>query len=383
MYRQLWIDIDLGALRRNLDRIKHIVDKKTKIMATVKQEAYGHGLVRIAKELALKGVDFFGVGSLEEGITLRKEGIKQPILVLTAVMPQFVEEFIRYRITPLVVDINFASRLNRCAKAKNIRLPVHIKVDTGMGRIGPWYKDIIKFIDSLKVLRNIFIEGLATHFPSADVDKQFTKQQIDIFNQLISQLKNEGVEFKYIHCANSCGIVNYPQSHFNLVRPGILLYGIKPSANLKIDVEPILSLKSRVVFIKRVEKGRSISYGRTFITSKSCYIATVSVGYADGYPWALSNRGKVIVSHRLFDVVGRVCMDHIMVNLKDTSSVKVGDEVVLIGRNKDLEVKVENIANWVGTIPYEIVTHLSLKIPRFYKNSLQEKNSSYAYKGES
>lgn len=378
MYRQLWIEIDLRALRKNLDIIRAIVGEKVKVMAVVKQEAYGHGLVMVARELSLKGIDFFGVGSLEEAIVLRKAGIKEPILVLTVIMPQFVEEVIRYRVTPILVDGNFAYRLNQKAKAKEIKVPVHIKIDTGMGRIGVWYKNAYQFIEEISSLKYISLQGLCTHFPSADTDRDFTNHQINVFNDLISKLKYKGIEFKYIHCANSCGILNYPNAHFNLVRPGIILYGVKP-ANLDIDVKPVLSLKSRIVFIKRVKKGQSVSYGRTFIASKPCYIATVSIGYADGYPWNLSNKGKVIISHRLFDIVGRVCMDHIMVNLGDVSSIRVGEEVIIIGREKDIRVSAEDIALWSGTIPYEVLTRLSLKIPRFYKYSSQEKKSAYPH----
>ena len=366
MYRPLWIEINLGALRYNFKEVKKKVGPLVKVMATLKQEAYGHGLIPVARELSRCGVDFFGLGSMEEAITLRRRGFREPILILSVVDKRFVHEFVKYKVIPTVVDLSFARALNREAAKHNKRVRVHIKVDTGMGRLGVWYKDGVSFIKEIARLKNLVIEGLFTHFPVADTDRRFTLRQINLFNDLVTTLKKEGTKFKYLHCANSVGLTNYKEAHFNLVRPGLILYGIKPFP-IDIRLKPLLSLKSRVIFVKRVERGRSISYGRTFITSHPCYIATVACGYADGYPWTLSNHSKAIVKGKMFDVVGRVCMDHIMVNLKN-NRVKEGTTVTLIGREDSAEIKVEDIASWAGTIPYEIVTRLSLKIPRIYKS---------------
>ncbi len=372
MYRPLWIEIDLGALRYNFQKIKKIVGRKVKVMATLKQEAYGHGLIPLAKELSFLGVDFFGLGSLEEAIALRREGLEGPILILSAVDKKFAGELIKYKVTPTVVDLSFAEKLNREAKKRNKMLSIHVKIDTGMGRLGIWYKESMYFIKKLSHFKNLKQEGLYTHFPSADTDYKFTERQIRIFNEVVGALEKEGIKFEYLHCANSIGLMRYKEAHFNLVRPGLILYGIKPSS-LDIRVKPLLSLKSKVIFVKKVDKGRSISYGRTFIASRPCFVATVACGYADGYPWKLSNRSKVIIKDRVFNVVGRVCMDHIMVNLKNFP-IKTGEEVILIGNSPRHKITVEDLADYCDTIPYEIVSRLSLKIPRIYKNSIHPKH---------
>ena len=368
MYRPLWIEINLGALRHNFRNIKRIAGPKVKVMATLKQEAYGHGLIPVADELSHLGVDFFGLGSIEEAIALRKRKFKEPILILSSVLDKYAREFVEYRIIPTIVDLKLARRLDSEAKRKGRIVPVHIKIDTGMGRLGKWHTESISFIKKLRRLENISLEGLWTHFPSADTDKKFTVGQIRIFNTLIKRLKKDGIVFKYLHCANSVGIVNYKDAHFNLVRPGLILYGIKPFS-LDIDLEPLLSLKSKVIFVKSVDKGRSVGYGRAFIAREPIDVATVSAGYADGYPWGLSNKAKVVIRKKMFNIAGRVCMDHIMVNLGRYTKVRVGDEVILIGNSGKFNITAEDLAEWAGTIPYEIVSRLSLKIPRFYKNS--------------
>jgi len=368
MYRPLWIEIDLGALRYNFMKIKKIVGHRVKIMATLKQQAYGHGLIPLARELSHLGVDFFGLGSLEEAIILRRGGFKEDILVLSVVDKRFVSEFVKYRVIPTVVDLPFARSLNREAKRRRKKIPIHVKIDTGMGRLGVWYNDSFDFIKSVVRFPNLELEGIYTHFPVADVDVRFTRNQIKTFNAVVECLEEEGIKFKYHHCANSIGLIRYKEAHFNIVRPGLILYGIKPS-HLDMKFKPVLSLKSKVIFVKKVGKGRSISYGRTFIASSSRFIATVACGYADGYPWSLSNRSKVIIRNKLFNVVGRVCMDHIMVDLRNCH-VRVGEEVILIGKSQSKSITVEDLASLCGTIPYEIVSRLSLKIPRIYKNSL-------------
>ena len=367
MFRTLWIEVDLKKLRRNWRRIKSIAGSNTKIIATVKQSAYGHGLIAVADELSKLGVDFFGVGSLEEAISLREVGFKEPILVLSAVLNKFSDYFLKYKVIPTVVDLKFAKELNKKAKRKGKKVAIHVKIDTGMGRLGPYYQDAYSFIRSLSKLKNIDLQGIFTHFPVADTDSEFTTYQVDIFNNFIAKLKEEGIVFKYQHCANSLGTVNYPHSHFNMVRPGLILYGIKPASNIDFDAEPILSLKSKIIFIKKVKKGMGVSYGRTFVASKATTIATVAVGYADGYPWSLSGRAKVIIKDSFFNLVGRVCMDHIMVDLGKRDDIKVGDEVILIGAKGKLVITPEDLAKQAGTIPYEIVSRLSHKIPRLYK----------------
>lgn len=369
MYRPLWIEVDLKALRENFNAIRKAIGRHVKIIATIKQQAYGHGLIPIARELSYLNVDCFGVGSIEEAVSLRENGFKEPILTLSAILPEYAEEIIRYKITSTVADLNFAKKLNKAAAKSNTQIPVHVKIDTGMGRLGLYYKEAYGLIHELKRLKAINLEGIYTHFPSADTDPDFTNFQIKVFNKFLSRLKKEGIVFNYQHCANSLGVVHYPHSHFNIVRPGLILYGIKPSSETALKLKPVLSLKSKIIFIKKIKKGMSVSYGRTFIATKPLNIATVSIGYADGYPWSLSNSAKTIIGDNFFNLVGRVCMDHIMINLDSNSEVKVADEVVLIGKKDNLRITADEVASWAKTIPYEIVSRLSLKIPRLYKNA--------------
>jgi len=368
MTRPLWIEVDLRALRDNLKVVKKYLGPKVRIVATIKQSAYGHGLLPVARELGRQGVDFFGLGSIEEAIALREDGHDGSLLILSAVLDEFVSHFIHYNITPTVVDLGFARKLNREAEKANKIVPIHVKIDTGMGRLGIYYNRAHAFIKKLSIFKNLSLEGIYTHFPVADSDKKFTNHQVGIFNSFIKQLAKEKISFKYCHCANSIGIIKYPNAHFNMVRPGLILYGIKPAKGLGLNVKSVLSLKSKVIFVKKINKGMSVSYGRNYIAKGKRNIATVAVGYADGYPWALSNKSKVIIKDNLFNLAGRVCMDHIMVDLGSRDDIKTGTEVILIGKSKAKNLSVESLAKTAGTIPYEIVSRLSLQIPRIYKN---------------
>ena len=369
MTRPLWIEVDLKALRDNFKAVKKYLGPKVRIVATIKQSAYGHGLLPVARELGRQGVDSFGLGSIEEAIALREDGYEGSLLILSAVLDKFVNHFIRYNIIPTVVDLGFARKLNKAAKRAKKIVPIHVKIDTGMGRLGVHYSGAHTFIKKLSNFKNLSLEGIYTHFPVADSDRKFTNHQIGVFNSFIKQLAKEKIFFKYYHCANSIGIIKYPNAHFNMVRPGLILYGIKPAKSLDFNIKSVLSLKSKVIFVKKINKGMSVSYGRNYIAKGKRNIATVAVGYADGYPWALSNKSKVIIKDNLFNVAGRICMDHIMVDLGKREDIKTGTEVILIGKNKGNKLSAESLAKAASTIPYEIVSRLSLQIPRIYKNS--------------
>ncbi len=370
MIRPLWIEVDLKALRHNVRFIKTCLRKNTEVLAVIKQGAYGHGLIPIAKELTKQGVKFLGVGSVEEALLLRKHAVRGSIIVLSSVLNNFVKLFLQYNIIPTIVDLKFAKKLNKEAYQKGKVVPVHVEVDSGMGRLGYYPKEAKIFIKELSKLRHISLEGIYTHFPAADTDCEFTKHQIEVFDRFILELKKEKITFKFCHCANSIGILNYPNAHFNMVRPGLILYGVRPGLGIEPDITPCLSLKTKVIFVKKINKGMSVSYECTFIAPRAGYIATVSVGYADGYLRSLSNNANVIIKDKLFSVAGRVCMDHIMIDLKDNKeNVKIGDEVILIGKSKNLEIRAEDLAKWSKTISYEIVSRLSFKIPRIYKYS--------------
>lgn len=368
MTRPLWIEVDLRALRDNLGVVRRYLGPGVRIVATIKQSAYGHGLLPVARELGRQGVGFFGLGSIEEAIALREDGYDGSLLILSAVLDEFASHFIRYNITPTVVDLGFARKLNKEAEGAGKIVPIHVKIDTGMGRLGIHYNGADTFIKKLGNFKNLSLEGIYTHFPVADTDSKFTNHQIGVFNSFIKQLAKEKIFFKYCHCANSIGIIKYPNAHFNMVRPGLMLYGIKPAKGLSLNVKPVLSLKSKVIFVKKINKGMSVSYGRNYIAKGGRNIATVAIGYADGYPWALSGKSKVIIKDNLFNVAGRVCMDHIMVDLGKRGDIKTGTEVTLLGEGKAKKLSAESLAKIASTIPYEIISRLSLQIPRIYKN---------------
>lgn len=369
MSRPVWVDIDLDALFLNFEKIREVVGKNVKITAVLKQFAYGHGLIPVARKLYKAGIDSFGVGSIDEAIVLREDGYRGKIIFLSTVSKSLASYFVRYGITPILVDENFALELNNQAQKVNKIIPAHIKVDTGMGRLGFYPEQIPSFLERIKELKNIFLEGICTHLPVADTDLNFTSNQLSAFRRLIDHLKKEGLNFKYCHCANSLGIVKYPNSYFNMVRPGLILYGVRPIRNLPGEFKPVLSLKSRIIFIKEVPSGKTVGYGADFTAASKTKIATVSVGYADGYPWALSNKAKVLIKGKLFNIAGRVCMDHIMVDLGSAEDIQVEDTVTLIGRDQDKEITVEDLASWAGTIPYEIVTCIGRNLPRYYQDS--------------
>jgi alanine racemase len=377
MHRPLWIEVNLQALSYNFNKIRRIVGDDVKVVATLKQRGYGHGLIPLARQLSREGVDFFGLGDLAEAVRLREQGFQENILILTAALPEQAKSFIDYNITPTITDLDFAKELNRQSCYKNKITPVHVKVDTGMGRLGVRSKNALSFIRRINNMPNIKFDGLYTHFPAADNQPQFTNNQLKSFRLLINKLNQQGIFFNYYHCANSIAISNYKNAYLNLVRPGIILYGIKPSA-LNHEFKPVLSLKAKVIFVKRMPSGSSISYGRDYITPEATKIATIAVGYADGYPWRCSNKSFVIINDKKFPVVGRVCMDHIMVDVGDCA-VKPGDTAIIIGSSVSCSITAEEVADWAGTIPYEVVSQLSLKIPRFYYNSFDKKEPAEAY----
>ena len=365
-YRPTWAEVNLNNLEHNFKEIKSLLSPQTEVLVTVKADAYGHGLVEVAKRLVACGVDYLGVASIDEGIDLRKAGIKTPVLLLGLILKKDIKPLFTYQLTPTICDRAMAVALNVRAAALKQRMPVHIKVDTGMGRIGVLPNGAFKLVTDIYRLKNIKIQGIFTHFALADFDRKFTLLQINLFNKLISDLKNRGIVIPLVHAANSIGLINYRKSHFTMVRPGLAIYGLYPKKNLSINLKPVLSLKTRVVFIKQVGPGYGISYGLTYITKRTAYIVTLPVGYGDGYPRNLSNSGWLLIGGRRFRISGRICMDQMMVDVGNFKP-KIGDEVVLIGKQGKQRVTVEELADLSGTIPYEIVCGLGNRIPRIYK----------------
>jgi len=364
-YRPTWAEINLSNLTHNLNQIKKMLALKTRIMVTIKADAYGHGLIPVAKRLVSDGVDFLGIASIDEGIKLRNAGVSLPVLILGLILKKDIEPVFKYRLTATVCDEELALSLNNKARNYGKPINVHIKVDTGMGRIGVLHPDAQKLVKKIHKLKFINIEGIFTHLALADMNKKFTLHQIDLFNDLIQGLNKDGINIPLVHAANSMGVIDYKISHFNMVRPGLVIYGLYPKENLKIDLKPVLSLKTRVIFIKGVPSGFGISYGHDYITKKQTRIATLPIGYGDGYPRNLSNKAPVLIGGRRFNICGKICMDQIMLDVGD-SAVKTGDEVVLIGSQGKNKITAEELARISGTIPYEIVCGLSSRIPRIY-----------------
>jgi alanine racemase len=364
-YRPTWAEVNLDNLSYNFNQIKKLLAPKTKIMVCVKADAYGHGLIPIAKRLLALGVDYLGVASIDEGIRLRKADINIPVLVLGVILKKDVEPLFKYNLTQTVCTQDLASALNNKAHSLGKIINIHIKVDTGMGRLGVLYKDALGFVKKVHRLRFINTEGIFTHLACADVNRNFTLCQIDMFNHLISELNKDGIHIPLAHIANSLGIINYKRSHLNMVRPGLVVYGLYPKKGLKITLRPVLSLKTKVTYVKRVPGGYGISYGHTYVAKRDTTIVTLPIGYGDGYPRILSNQAPVLIRGERFKISGRVCMDQIMVDVGDLP-VKIGDEVVLIGSQGKNRITAEDLADISDTIPYEIVCSLGNRVPRVY-----------------
>ncbi|MDD5115672.1 MAG: alanine racemase [Candidatus Omnitrophica bacterium] len=364
-YRPTWAQVNLDNLEHNFRQVKSRLRPHTKVLVTVKADAYGHGLVPVARRLSEAGVDYLGVASIDEGIKLRKARLKVPILVLGVVLKQDISSLFTFKLTPTVCDYELACALSKKASTLKTPMRLHIKVDTGMGRIGVAYKDAFELVKKIHRLKSVVIEGIFTHFPFAGSGRRFTVSQIKLFDRLVDVLKSCGITIPLVHAANSAGMINHQDSHFTMVRPGLVIYGLHPHRGIKMGLKPVLSLKTQVVFVKRVPAGVGISYGHAYITRRPAYIITLPIGYGDGYPRNLSNLGPVLIGGRRFCVSGSICMDQIMV---DTGSFRpeVGDEVVLIGKQKGKTVTAEELADSAETISYEIVCGLGSRIPRLY-----------------
>ncbi|GAB4536327.1 MAG: alanine racemase [Thermodesulfovibrionia bacterium] len=360
--KRVFAEIDLQALAHNLNEIRKRVGKRL-IIPIVKANAYGHGIIEISRHLIHNGIEILGVAFIEEAVRLRDAGIESPIIVLFE--SDNAGAFIRYNLIPTVFDLRSAKEFSESAYKRNLILPIHIKVDTGMGRIGIDIDSAEETIQKIIRMRNLKVEGLMSHLSSADLeDKDFTSYQVERFKGLVRSLKKRGITFKYLHIANSAGIMRFPESYLNAVRPGIMLYGYGGDSLI-----PVLSLKSKILHLKTVPPNTPISYGRTFITKRKGIIATIPIGYADGYSRRLSNIGEVLINGRRAPVVGRVCMDTIMVDVTDIHDIDIDSEVVLIGSSGKERVTAEEIADKIGTIPYEVLTSIGERVERVYISS--------------
>lgn len=365
--RPTWAEIDLGAFRHNFKEIKRKLKKGTSLLPVVKADGYGHGMEEIARASLSCGAKLLGVANIEEGIFLRKKGITAPILILGSVYPlSNFTHILRYNLTPAICSLQASQELSKIAQRRKKKVRVHIKVDTGMGRIGVSAENAVSLVKKVIQLPGIIIEGIFTHLAAADSDYQFTMEQIGKFQSVINELKGDNINIKYKHAANSTAILRYSDAHFNLARPGISLYGLAPfaGAEREINLKPVMQLKTKIVFIKRVKKGTSVSYGRTWRAERDSIIGTLPIGYADGYNRLLSNRGEVLIRGKRIPIVGRVCMDMCMVDITSLPDVKVGEEVVLIGSQGKENITADEIAKLIGTISYEVVCGISKRVPR-------------------
>ena len=371
-YSRVYAEIDLDAVLYNMESMRGNIAENTKIMAVIKADGYGHGAVEIAE--AIDHLDYvfgYAVATVEEGLILRKHGIEKPILILGYVCPDQYEAMIRAEIRPTVFTAEMAEELSEAAEKTGMDCKIHFAIDTGMGRIG--YQVTEEAADEmtrLAKLPHIMVEGIFTHFAKADeIEKEPTHRQIELFTHMIQMLEQRGVKIPIHHCSNSAGIVEIPEANMDLVRAGITLYGLWPSDEVdktKISIKPALSLITHVAYVKELEAGHSISYGGTYTTKETRRIATIPVGYADGYARSLSNKGDVLIHGRRAPICGRVCMDQFMVDVTDIPDVTVGDEVILIGSAGEETITMEEVGAISGRFNYEFVCDLGKRIPRVY-----------------
>lgn len=369
--RPLWAEVNLDNLAFNMQEIRKI-SKSKEIIGVVKADAYGHGAVDIAPVLLENGATRLAVAVLSEGVELRREGIDCPIIILGFTSPSLIGDLLKYDIEQTVFSYEYAEELSKVASKKHKIAKIHIAVDTGMGRIGflP-NKNSVEEIYKISNLPNVCIEGIFSHFSTADErDKEYTYGQLKKFNEFYKLLQDKGIDIKMRHIANSASIIDLPEAHFEAVRPGIILYGYYPSEEVnkeKIKLKPVMELKANIAHIKSVTSGQYISYGRRFKSDRESVIATLPVGYADGYTRALFNKGKVILHNEFAAVIGSICMDQCMIDITDISSeVKVGDEVTLMGRSDRIKFDADDVAKALGTINYEVICAISKRVPRVY-----------------
>lgn len=365
-------EINLDALQHNLALIKKSAGDTKSILAVVKADAYGHGAVRVARSLAANRVDFLGVATCEEGVELRRASISTPIIVLGGAFVEQGDSVLEHDLIPVVYNLESAQALARSAAAGGTTIKVHIKIDTGMGRLGLLPGQIPSFFQELSKLKGLEINGVLTHLADTNGDSaagnEFTRRQIELFQQSIEDLSHMGIHPPYTHLANSAAIMADVSHACNLVRPGIMLYGIHPSKGMKrtIGLEPVMRLTSRIVSLKEVPRGTTISYGRTFTCERESRIAALPIGYADGYSRALSNRGEVLVQGRRARIAGVICMDMTMIDVTGIPGVALYDEAVLLGSQGTEQITAQEIAGLTHTIPYEVLCAVSARVPRAY-----------------
>jgi alanine racemase len=369
---RVYAQIDLKAVRENMESMYHNLKEGTKMTAVVKADAYGHGALRIAEEIEdLPYLWGYAVATVDEALALIRDGRKKPVLILGISFPEQYETIIDEDIRPAVCEYEVARALSELAVAKQKTCHIHIKIDTGMSRIGfPVDEKSAHTIATIAALPNICIEGIFTHFAQADeLDKTSALGQLALFRQIIAMTEELGVKIPLHHCSNSAGIVEIPEANMDMVRAGITMYGLWPSEEVSREVlslRPVMSIKSHISFVKELPKGRRISYGGTYVTPSKKRIATIPVGYADGYARGLSNRGYVLIHGQKAPICGRVCMDQFMVDVTEITDVREGDAVTLLGRDGDACITMEELGALSGRFNYEFACLITPRVPRIY-----------------
>jgi alanine racemase len=370
--RPTWAEIDLDALASNFQTVREQVGPAIRIMAIVKADAYGHGAAQCARRLAAEGADWFGVALPEEGIELRRAGIRQPILCLGGFWAGQEQACLRHNLTPVVYRLDMIEALDRAARAACVIADVHVEIDTGMGRLGVRYDAAREFARALSSFKNIRVDGIMTHFAAADDPDRdcFTNEQAARYREVVEMFGEHGMKPTYQDMANSAATYAHPNVWGNMVRPGGMLYGlwrdILPPAPRAPRLRPVMSVHSRIMLLKRVLKGETLGYGCTFEASRETLVATLPIGYNDGYVRAISNRGRVIVRQSLAPVVGRISMDFTLIDVTDVPGVALNDRVTLLGEESGISVHAEEIAKTAGTLSYEITCGISHRVPRYY-----------------
>lgn len=371
--RPTWAEIDLEALAHNFRVIRERVGPGVKILAAVKANAYGHGATECATRLAWEGVDWFGVALPEEGIELRDAGISKPILCMGGIWAGQESLCLKLHFTPVVYRLDVVEALDQAARDAGTAVAVHVKIDTGIGRLGVRADDVPDFCAALKQFANIRVDGLMTHLASADDEEQtdFTTLQLQRFEQGVATFRDHGFEPNYVHAANSAGLFTFAESRANMVRPGGALYGftrdvLPPNLDAP-SLRPVMSLYSRIMLLKRVPKGEKIGYGGTFETTRDSLIATIPIGYDDGYRRVFSNQARVIVRGQFAPVVGRVSMDLTIIDVTDVADAALDDRVTLLGSDGGCSITAEDLGELAGTISYEITCAISSRVPRIYR----------------
>ncbi|MDF2934762.1 MAG: alr [Paenibacillaceae bacterium] len=378
-YRPTWVEISLDALRHNLRSFRASLPAEMRMMAVVKADAYGHGAAQIARECMDEGASYLAVAFMDEALELRRAGIEAPILVLGYTPAEAVPLAVKYRITINVYSMDVLEALaNRGPEEPSVK--IHIKMDSGMGRLGlNRTEDAIAFIERALSLPGVEVEGLFTHYACADeADKGYTMDQYTKFERVVGYFREQGISFSYVHAGNTATAIDTPEISYNMVRLGIGMYGLYPSGEVdmeRVKLRPVMSLKTRIVMLKSMEEGAGVSYGALYHASEGEEIATLAVGYADGFSRMLTGKAHALVRGKRVPVVGRICMDQCMISLQDVGGAEIGDEVVMFGEQDGLVLPAEELAEKLGTVNYEIVCMISHRVPRVYMEAGEVKNT--------